>query len=319
MRESVARFLDSLEQDRKFSANTISAYRNDLNQFVAFLEGELGVRAWSEVHADTLRRFQSDLLERRYKDSTKARKTAAIKSFCGYMVDAGELRGDPTAGLVSPRVEKYVPKAMTEAEARALLDAPAGKSGPEGARDRAMLQVLYASGMRVSELVSLDLDDFDAEQGAICCTGKQGRRRTVALGPESAECLRVYLDGPRAAIARAADDPALFLNHRGRRLTRQGFWLILKEYAESAGIGDITPHTLRHSFAAHAITHGSDLSEVQRILGHVSIATTQVYQRIATELRDKEPPVAEAASPDGAGFHPTDAPEPELAEAGAER
>jgi integrase/recombinase XerD len=310
MRESVARFLSSLEQERNFSANTISAYRNDLNQFVGYLNDELNVASWAEVNQDTLRRYQTDLLERRYKDSTKARKTAAIKSFCGYMVTQGELRGDPAAGLVSQRVEKYVPKAMTEAQARALLQAPGGKSGPEGARDRAMLHALYATGMRVSELVNLNVADVDLEQGSVCCTGKQKRRRTVPLGMAATEALRAYLAGPREAIARDNADDALFLNHRGRRLTRQGFWLILKEYAEAAGVHDITPHTLRHSFAAHAITHGSELSDVQRILGHVSIATTQVYQRIASDMRAQDS-LAECATVAA----PT--PEPELAESGA--
>ena len=313
MRESVARFLGSLEQERNFSANTVSAYRNDLNQFVAYLNDELRVAGWAEVNEDTLRRYQADLLERRYKDSTKARKTAAIKSFCGYMVTQGELRGDPTSGLVSPRVEKYVPKAMTEAQARALLQAPGGKSGPEGARDRAMLHALYATGMRVSELVSLNVDDVDLAEGVVCCTGKQERRRTVPLGAAATEALRAYLFGPRGAIARGFDDTALFLNHRGRRLTRQGFWLILKEYAEVADMRDITPHTLRHSFATHAITHGSDLGDVQRILGHVSIATTQVYQRIATEMREQE----RVADP-GNNVSPN-AHEPELAQANSER
>jgi integrase/recombinase XerD len=312
MRESVARFLDSLEQERNVSANTISAYRNDLNQFVAYLNDELKVADWAEVSDDTLRRYQTDLLERRYKDSTKARKTAAIKSFCGFMVTQGELRGDPAAGLVSQRVEKYVPKAMTEAQARALLQAPGGKSGPEGARDRAMLHALYATGMRVSELVSLNVGDVDLEQGSVCCTGKQERRRTVPLGMATTEALRAYLSGPRDAIARDTADDALFLNHRGRRLTRQGFWLILKEYAEAADVRDITPHTLRHSFAAHAITHGSELSDVQRILGHVSIATTQVYQRIASDMREQD------TLTNGAAVDCLPTSEPELAQTAAE-
>jgi integrase/recombinase XerD len=312
MRESVARFLGSLEQERNFSANTISAYRNDLNQFVAYLNDELNVAGWAEVNEDTLRRYQTDLLERRYKDSTKARKTAAIKSFCGFMVTQGELRGDPAAGLVSQRVEKYVPKAMTEAQARALLQAPGGKSGPEGARDRAMLHALYATGMRVSELVSLNVADVDLEQGSVCCTGKQERRRTVPLGMAATEALRAYVSGPRDAIARDTADDALFLNHRGRRLTRQGFWLILKEYAEAADVRDITPHTLRHSFAAHAITHGSELSDVQRILGHVSIATTQIYQRIASDMREQD------TLANGAAADCLPAGEPELAETAAE-
>ena len=288
MRESVIRFLGSLEQERQFSSNTISAYRNDLNQFVGFLQHELGLASWAELNDEILRRYQLGLFERKYKDSTMARKTAAIRSFCGYMVEAGELRVDPSAGIASPRVDKYQPKAMSEREIRALLDAPISKQSHEAARDHAMLHVLYATGMRVSELVSLNVDDIDLERETVCCTGKQGRRRTAPLGPEASSALRSYLGGARRAISRDSSDVSLFLNHRGRRLTRQGFWLILKEYAEAAGVENITPHTLRHSYAAHAIARGSELSDVQRVLGHVSIATTQVYQRVASDLRDKD-------------------------------
>jgi integrase/recombinase XerD len=202
------------------------------------------------------------------------------------MARTGELRSDPAETLASPRVEKYVPRAMTEHEIQALLREPTRDASPEGARNRAMLQTLYATGMRVSELVSLDLEDLDVQHGVVCCTGKQNRRRDVELSPEAIDALREYLDVGRPAIARRADETALFLNHRGHRLTRQGFWLILKQYAHAAGIDEITPHTLRHSFAAHQITRGRDIGDVQRILGHVSISTTQIYQRIADGLQE---------------------------------
>jgi integrase/recombinase XerD len=285
MRDSVERFLATLEAERGFSGNTVSAYRNDLTQFTRFLQSELGMQTWAELAETHLTSYLLSLREREYASSTIARKTAAIKSFCAYMVDVGELRGDPSEAVASPRVEKYVPKAMTESQVDALLSAPSSKSGPEGVRDRAMLHVLYSTGMRVSELVSLNLDDVTLEEGTVCCTGKQGRRREVPLSMEAIAALQGYLAGAHERLARGADEPALFLNHRGRRLTRQGFWLILKEYADGIGNSDVTPHTLRHSFAAHAIGRGDELGDVQRILGHVSIATTQVYTRIATSLR----------------------------------
>ncbi|MEX1159118.1 MAG: tyrosine recombinase [Thermomicrobiales bacterium] len=288
MRESIEHFLGALEAGSDFSSNTVSAYRNDLGQFVGFVCDEQGVQSWSELQETHLTSYVLHMRERKYASSTLARKTAAIKSFFGYMLRSGELRADPSESLASPRVEKYVPKAMTEAQIQSLLHEPTREARPENARDCAMLQTLYATGMRVSELVSLDLDDVDLERRTVCCTGKQNRRRDVDLSPEAILALRRYLDTGRPAIVRDANQPALFLNHRGQRLTRQGFWLILKQYAQSAGIDEITPHTLRHSFAAHQITRGRDLGDVQRILGHVSISTTQIYQKIANSMQDSE-------------------------------
>lgn len=285
MKDSVERFLSALQAEKGFSANTVSAYRNDLNQFVGFLTNDLGVSSWSEIMDSHLTSYMLALREREYATSTVARKTAAIKSFFAYMVDSGSLRADPSEQVASPRVEKYTPKAMSEQEIAALLAAPGKRIGSADAeRDEAMLWVLYSTGMRVSELVGLDLDDVDLETGTIRCTGKQGRTRTVPLDERARNALSAYLQNGRTAILRDSDDQALFLNHRGNRLTRQGFWLILKKYADEAGVGEVTPHTLRHSFATHQLTQGRDLSDVQRILGHVSIATTQVYQRVASEM-----------------------------------
>jgi len=288
MRQSIDRFLSALEAGNDFSTNTVSAYRNDLNQFAGFICDEQGLGSWNELQDTHLTSYVLQMRERKYASSTIARKTAAIKSFFGYMVRSGELRSDPSESLASPRVEKYVPKAMTEQQIQALLHEPTREAKPENVRDCAMLQTLYATGMRVSELVSLDIDDVALERGTVCCTGKQNRRRDVELSPEALAALKQYLEMGRPAIAKVADEPALFLNHRGHRLTRQGFWLILKQYAQAAGIGEITPHTLRHSFAAHQITRGRDLGDVQRILGHVSISTTQIYQKIASDMQDPE-------------------------------
>lgn len=286
MQDSVQRFLHALEAASEFSANTVSAYRNDLKQFVKYLQEHHGIERWSEVEPTHLTSHILNMREREYASSTVARKTAAVKSFFSFMHREGHLRSDPAESLASPRVEKYVPKAMTEREIQALLSEPSKDHSSEAVRDCAMLHMLYSTGMRVSELVSLNLDDLDIDAGTVRCTGKQNRQRLIDVGPEAAVALREYLEVSRPAIAKASDEPALFLNHRGARLTRQGFWLILKGYAERAGISDITPHTLRHSFATHQITRGRDLGDVQRILGHVSISTTQVYQRIATSHLD---------------------------------
>jgi integrase/recombinase XerD len=315
MRQSVERYLGALEAGDEFSSNTVSAYRNDLNQFVLFLDDDLKLQNWAEVQDSHLVSYILRLREREYASSTIARKTAAVRSFFGFMVRNGELRLDPAESMASPRVEKYVPKAMTEEEIRALLRQPSNESTAEAARDSAMLHTLYATGMRVSELVALNLDDVDLERSCVCCTGKQGRRREIELTAEAVSIVRAYVETGRTVIVRNPDEPALFVNHRGTRLTRQGFWLILKDHAVAAGIENITPHTLRHSFAAHQVTRGRELGDIQRILGHVSISTTQIYQRIADELQQIDAH-ANGASEDIVAFT-VDAPEREPALAAA--
>jgi len=284
MRDSIGRFLSALEDENEFSANTVSAYRNDLGQFVRYLEERLSLTSWPEVQPSNLTSYALELREREYAASTVARKTAAVKSFFGYLVRSGELRADPSESLATPRVEKFAPKALPEEDVQALLAEPAKQCTPEAQRDLAMMQMLYASGMRVSELVSLDVDDVDLASGSVRCTGKQNRRREIDLPGAVVETTRTYVTEARPQICRGTEQSALFLNQRGTRLTRQGFWLILKQYAHRVGIDDITPHTLRHSFAAHQLTRGRDLGDVQRMLGHVSISTTQVYQQVASDL-----------------------------------
>lgn len=204
-----------------------------------------------------------------------------MKSFFHFLTETGAMSGDPSARLTSPKVDKYVPRAITPDEVERLLAQPAKASGAEALRDRAMLETLYSTGVRVSELVALDLENVELVQERVRCFGKGGRERLIPLKPSAVRALRDYLSRGRGRIARESADQALFLNHRGQRLTRQGFWLILKGYARLAGIYDITPHTLRHSFAAHELHKGAELRSVQQILGHVSISTTQVYQQLA--------------------------------------
>jgi len=290
MHDSVERFLQVLEGERGFSLNTIAAYRNDLNQFIVYLrepppEDQRGIcAAWTELTDGHLTTYLLYLRQREYASSTVARKTAAIKSFCHFLLGEGLTPADPAANMASPKVDKYVPRAITPIEVARLLEQPCKKrldssERPESLRDRAMLETLYATGMRVTELVSLDNNDVDLDAGRVRCAGKAGRERTVPLRESAIRSLAAYLEDGRPAIV-FGNDPALFLNHRGNRLTRQGFWLILKSYAQQAQIGDITPHTLRHSFATHALKHGANLRDVQQMLGHVSISTTQVYRQL---------------------------------------
>jgi integrase/recombinase XerD len=310
MHQSVDRFLLVLEAERGFSHNTIAAYRNDLSQFVQYLrqpvaeDHQAPVDAWVELTDGHLMAYLLHLRGRDYAASTVARKTAAIKSFCHFLSSEGVTRADPAARMTAPKVDRYVPRAITPHEVARLLAQP-GKHGttdrPEALRDRAMLETLYATGMRVSELVALDLDDVDLERGEVRCSGRANRERTVPLRQSAVGALRRYLEDGRPAIS-LGDDPALFLNHRGNRLTRQGFWLILKAYAQQADIGDITPHTLRHSFATHALKHGADLRDVQQLLGHVSISTTQVYRQL---VNNGASPIPAYAGADG-GFADVD-------------
>jgi integrase/recombinase XerD len=282
MSAQIDRFLTVLQAERGFSQNTVAAYRNDLGQFATHLRLAQGQVDWSQVTQDHLVTHLLHLRERGYQPSTVARKTAALKSFFHYLVETRQVAGDPSTQLSSPKVDKYVPRAITPDEVERLLAQPGKgtKPLPEALRDKAMLETLYATGVRVSELVALDLEGLDLPGGRITCIGKGGRERVIPLKESAVRALRDYLGRGRQQIAGNGDDRALFLNHRGRRLTRQGFWLILKGYAAEAGIDDITPHTLRHSFAAHELHKGAELRSVQQILGHVSISTTQVYQQL---------------------------------------
>ena len=279
MRDQLDRFLSYLADERKLSTNTTSAYRTDLEQFSQFVEerGKLDSRT---LNREDVVAFLIFLRERRYATSTLARRTAAVKSFCAYLQREGLLATDPTADLDSPRVDRTPPKSITVNMVDELLELPLAGSGPEALRDKAMLELLYATGMRVSELVALDAGDVDLEAECVRCGGRN-KSRILPISGSTVTALEEYNDIGRPQLARGNRqvDPALFLNHRGKRLTRQGFWLILKRYAEKLGVQELTPHTLRHSFAAHMLANGADLRSVQTLLGHASISTTQIYQQ----------------------------------------
>jgi len=225
-----------------------------------------------------------NLKERNYAATTVARKVAAAKSFFEFMVAEGNLKDNPTQDVGSPKLAKSLPKPISISQVRRLLEQPAKLSTPEAKRDRAMLELLYASGMRVSELVSLNLGDVDTEGDSVRCFGKGHKERIIPIYRQAALIVAEYVTEARPHLAHDDTERALFLNRRGERLTRQGFWQILKEYAKSAGLeADITPHTLRHSFATHMLSGGADLRSVQELLGHANISTTQVYTHLTTE------------------------------------
>ncbi len=290
VREVIDRFLSELEGDRGFSANTVSAYGNDLGQFATFLAERRHVPSWAVLGDEDVQAFEVFLRERGYAASTVARKTAATRTFCNYLVEQQILRSDPSAKMTTPKVAKSIPKAMTRDEIDRLLEQPEIIDGDEMIRDIAMLRLLYATGIRVSELVSLDIDDVRLDDLPSIMVGRTDRKRMVPIGQDVVTAIAAHINERKPAEkADGSANHALFLNHRGRRLTRQGFWLILKTYAERAGFEDITPHTLRHSFAAHQILDGRELSDVQELLGHVSISTTQVYEDLADQLRGPAP------------------------------
>jgi integrase/recombinase XerD len=286
MRQQVDDFLNSLREEKGYSNNTIVAYRNDLEQFAQFL-AKTGRTSWEVVGRDDLIAYVNSLRgEREYASATVARKVAAAKSFFHHLVSLGVLKDDPSAKLDSPKVRKYLPTALSEQDVDRLLKAPASHNTVRGMRDTALLELLYATGMRVSEVVDLDLENIDLTTCSAHCVNKSGKHkeRTIPIHRRAVDALTKYLDNSRSKLVRDENELALFLNHRGYRLTRQGLWLIIKKYVEEAGIqAPVTPHTLRHSFATHLLNGGADVREVQGLLGHANVSTTQVYTQLSQE------------------------------------
>jgi integrase/recombinase XerD len=286
MKEQIRTFLDFLDVEQGYSENTMAAYRNDLSQFVRFLtEMDPPITSWAEVNKGSIVNYILHLKEREYASSTVARKVAAIKSFFHFLLAEGMIKDDPTTTLDSPKVKKRLPKAMSHDLVNRLL-AEAGKSSstPKGQRDKALLELLYATGMRVSELVLLNIDDVNLASANVRCFGKGAKERIIPIYDRAVHALEEYLQKGRPRLIKNPDEKALFLNHRGKRLTRQGLWLIIKHYAEEVGVGsEVTPHTLRHSFATHMLSGGAGLREVQKLLGHANISTTQVYTHVNSE------------------------------------
>jgi integrase/recombinase XerD len=288
MRKSTEDFLNFLSVEKGASANTVAAYRNDLQQLADFLGKRPGTKGWQSLDRAALQDFILELKNvNHYSETTVARKVAATRSFFAFLSAEGVIQENPTEGLSSPRVGKTLPKAITPNEVDELLEQPARRSTPEAKRDRAMLELLYATGMRVTELVSLDMSHLILDPGSpyVRCMGKGAKERTIPIHDQALEAVRDYLEDGRPLLVRNRDEAALFVNRRGERLTRQGFWLILKGYARSANLDDknITPHTLRHSFATHMLRGGMSLRNVQEMLGHANISTTQVYTHLTSD------------------------------------
>lgn len=284
MREAIEAFLHYIDVERGYAPNTIAGYASDLTQFVEHLEAQGHITQWSDVSQADVVGYQLSLREREYSTATVARKIAAIRSLFHFLVAEGYLAEDPTALLDSPRVRKRLPRTLSAAEVERLIAAPYADPTPKGARDACLLELMYATGMRVSEIVALNIDDVNLASAAVRCFGKGAKERIVPIHERAVEVLQAYLQRGRIAFLRDPAERALFLNPRGRRLTRQGLWLIVKGYVRQAGIrGNVTPHTLRHSFATHLLAGGAGLREVQLLLGHANVATTQIYTHLTEE------------------------------------
>ncbi len=289
MKEPIESFLNYLLVEKGYSEHTIAAYRNDLTGLADFTGKESAkqgaVPSWPGFTRQNMLSYMLDLKERGYVATTVARKVAASRSFFNFLVAEGVIKNDPTENMSSPTVGKALPKPIPVNQVRQLLEQPAKLSTAEARRDRAMLELLYASGMRISELVSLNLGDVNSKGDCfVRCFGKGRKERVIPLYEQIASTVQEYVDNERPRLAHGKEDRALFLNARGERLTRQGFWQKLKEYVRSAGLSnDISPHTLRHSFATHMLSGGADLRSVQELLGHANISTTQVYTHLTSE------------------------------------
>jgi integrase/recombinase XerD len=309
----VGRFLDHLVVERGLSPNTVAAYRRDLARYRAFCAGRAVTDARRAGEED-VSGFVAHLSaaghgpeSARYHVSSIARALAAVRSFHRFLVREGETAEDAAGTVVRPRVPRTLPRPLSVEEVERILESPAGGE-PAALRDRALLETLYGAGLRISELVGLDVDDLDLEEGSVRVVGKGDRERLVPLGGQARTALAAYLGSGRSALASARTRGALFLNLRGGRLTRQGCTKILARCVARAGLRKrVSPHTLRHSFATHLLEGGADVRVVQELLGHASVATTQIYTLVTRQhLREvylSAHPRARRKTP---GAHPPD-------------
>jgi integrase/recombinase XerD len=294
MNERIETFLAYLQAERSLSPNTISAYRNDLLQFAEYLrsEAERGGRgefALATIDRERIAGYFLHLRDRGYSSASIARKTAALRSFFQYLRRMGEVGTDPTQGIGSPEVKKPLPRTVEDNQVKALLEFCETHDTPEGRRDNAMLRLLSATGMRVGELVLVDVADVDFANAQVRVVGRANRERTLPLDQVTLASISDYLERSRPYLTRnAPEQSALVVNQRGQRLTRQGFWLIMKGLVRAAGLPAImTPHMLRHSYATHQIGEGLGLEELRQLLGHASIATTQIYSQLAAQTPEE--------------------------------
>jgi integrase/recombinase XerD len=280
-------FMHYLNVERRLSRNTLESYERDLEQYMGFL-GQHGITAWQDSGKAQIAAYLYEMRQLGRASATLSRTMVSVRAFYQYLLKERIIDIDPSLGMETPKIEKKLPKVLSIQEIETLLEAPL-TSHAKGSRDKAMLELLYATGIRVSELISLDIGDVNLQMGYIRCMSKAGKERMIPIGSMAARCLDAYVSEMRQKLLKHPEPlEALFIGHLGTRMTRQGFWKIMKHYAQATQImKSITPHILRHSFAAHLLENGADLRSVQEMLGHADISTTQIYMQI-TKSKMKE-------------------------------
>lgn len=280
MEKQIESFLEFIQNDKKLSDNTLQSYKRDILQYERYVE-ENKIN-YAKVKQEDIKDYLNYLHDMNKKSSTISRNLASIRLFYQYSLKNKKVKNDPTEGIQSPKIEKRVPSILTSQEVSLLLEQPKNVD-LKGIRDKAMLEFAYATGMRVTEIISLNIEDVNLVNGYVTCkTGS--KQRNIPLGSLSLKALKEYIEASRPIMIKSDDEKALFVNVNGKRLTRQGFWKIVKFYKEQAHITkDITPHVLRHSFATHLLQNGADLKAIQTMLGHSDISSTQVYMQFQDE------------------------------------
>ncbi len=288
MEDELKDFIHYLIVEKGLASNTIVSYERDLKSYLKYLKNVENLKNFNEVQRPHIVHFLAHLKDQGKSSRTLARHVASIRSFHQFLLREKAADHDPSVHIESPQLEKTLPKVLSLEEVETLLESP-DTSTHYGIRDKAMLELLYATGIRVSELIGLKLGDVHVTMGFVRCIGKGNKERIIPIGHTAIEAIEQYVQKGRPLfVSKKNHDDALFLNHHGRGLTRQGFWKILKGLARDAGIQkELTPHTLRHSFATHLLENGADLRAVQEMLGHADISTTQIYTHVTkTRLKD---------------------------------
>ena len=280
MEKRIKLFLEFLQKDKKLSNNTLQSYKRDITQYESYINEEN--LQYLKVTNEDIKKYLENLKNIGKKTSTISRNLASIRSFYQYLVRTKKVKEDPTEGIQSPKVEKRVPSVLSSKEVELLLEQPKTVD-LKGIRDKAMLEFAYATGMRVTEIINLDIDDVNLKEGYVSCSNAN-KQRNIPLGAISINALKEYIKKARPYLIKSEDEKSLFVNINGKRLTRQGFWKIVKFYKEQAHIEkEITPHVLRHSFATHLLQNGADLKAIQVMLGHSDSSSTQVYMQFQDE------------------------------------
>ncbi len=295
MQFQLEEYTNYLSVEKGLAKNTLESYQRDLVKFINFMKKHK-INKPEMVDSDSINLFLAEMKNTHSANSTISRTIASIRSFFNFLLAEGVIDNNPALDLESPKIEKRLPRVLTTSEIDRLLGQPKA-TDQKGLRDKAMLELLYASGIRVSELIGLNLSDFDPLVGYLRCKGKGQKERIVPIGSVAINFVNEYMNYSRMKLCKNNGEIALFVNQHGNRMTRQGFWKILKKYAFKSNIdGEITPHTIRHSFATHLLENGADLRSVQEMLGHSDISTTQVYTQITRrkirEVYDKAHPRA---------------------------